>query len=210
VTRPATTSSRVFTLLAVVLAAAPAGAALPQLPAGNLADGQAQPQPPPRKPAQPGEWRKPAQPGEWIDGGSFRFRVDEIVDCGDRSTPSHRLLAFKLRIVAGAREIFVSPHDITLEASSVILQTEHSDLALAKRCEPRLTAQRLSSRKQVAASAIFAVSPEFAATAAPLLLLVYRPTRWGGAGRLEVQVPACLAHCAHQQPAAVEPRPGAK
>lgn len=103
-------------------------------------------------------------------------------------------VAFTVHVIAGAGEIFVSPRDVTLEAGGVILQTMVAPGPLGNRCGSVLTPRRLSARQSMKGLVVFEVSPEFKAGQTSLTL-VYRPTRWGGAGRLEVKVPACLEAC---------------
>ena len=161
--------------------------------------------------------RQPATLGQWIDGGLVRFRVDAITSCGPAGgrhadaparpgtgtphapgpTASRQpatLLAFSLRFVAGAGEVFVSPRDVTLESGGVILQTTPPTVSLVARCAPALTARRLPARQTARGTVLFEISPEFRAGQGSMEL-VYRPTRWGGAGRLSVRIPACLDNC---------------
>jgi hypothetical protein len=150
----------------------------------------------------------PVAIGIWLEGNGFRFRVDAIRDCGqlvrDAGSASLHLLAAEIRIVAGQKEVFVSPRDATLESGGVILQVEKRAAAVGKSCGPQWTAQRLSPRRALRGVLLFAVPPDFGASGRDPIL-AYRPTRWGGAGRLEVRVPGCLGHCA--PPVAAKPRP---
>jgi hypothetical protein len=136
---------------------------------------------------------RPAALGEWVEGDSLRFKVEAVVKAS-KGSGAPALLAFVVRIVAGRGEIFISPRDISLEAGGVILQTKVSPEAVAAGGSPALTAQRLAAGHSLRGSVIFAVSPEFRASTAPMIL-AYRPTRWGGAGRLEVRIPNCLEAC---------------
>jgi hypothetical protein len=150
-----------------------------------------------------------AEIGTWLEGSGFRFRVDSIRDCGRELTRGARsaslhLLAFEIRIVAGQKEVFASPRDVTLESGGIILQPELHTPSVGKPCSPQWTPQRLLPRRMLRALLLFAVPPDFIASGKDPML-AYRPTRWGGAGRLEVRVPSCLDHCA---PA--KPRPEAK
>lgn len=140
--------------------------------------------------------RRVAGLGEWVDGKTLRFRVDAISSCGVAAAgrPARARVAFSVHIIAGAEEVFVSPRDVTLEAGGVILQTIDARAPLGNRCSNVLTARRLPARQSVKGLVIFEVSPEFKAGQASLTL-AYRPTRWGGAGRLEVKVPTCLEAC---------------
>jgi hypothetical protein len=104
------------------------------------------------------------------------------------------LLAFEIRIVVGQREVFASPRDVTLESGGVILQSENHAAPVGKSCGPQWTPQRLSPRRTLRGVLLFAVPPDFG-TSGKDPILAYRPTRWGGAGRLEVRVPACLDRC---------------
>lgn len=150
-----------------------------------------------------------AEIGTWLEGNGFRFRVDSIRECGQQpaagaGSASLHLLALEIRIVAGQKEVFVSPRDVTLESGGVILEVENRAASVGKSCGPQWTAQRLSPRRSLRGVLLFAVPPDFGASGRDPIL-AYRPTRWGGAGRLEVRVPACLGHCA--PPAAAKPRP---
>lgn len=151
----------------------------------------------------------PAAIGSWLEGNGFRFRVEAIRDCGqqparDTRSASLHLLAVEIRIVAGQKDVFVSPRDVTLESGGVILQVENRVAPVGKSCGPQWTAQRLSPRRTLHGVLLFAVPPDFSASGRDPIL-AYRPTRWGGAGRLEVRVPGCLGHCA--PPVAAKPRP---
>lgn len=150
----------------------------------------------------------PAAIGSWLEGNGFRFRVDAIRDCGqpapDAGSASLHLLAVEIRIVAGQKEVFVSPRDVTLESGGVILQVENRAAPVGKSCGLQWTAQRLPPRRTLRGVLLFAVPPDFNASGRDPIL-AYRPTRWGGAGRLEVRLPGCLGHCA--RPVAAKPRP---
>ncbi|HKW84614.1 MAG TPA: hypothetical protein VJN68_12765 [Burkholderiaceae bacterium] len=152
----------------------------------------------------------PAEIGQWQQGSGFRFRVEAIQGCGQQlrgaaQSASLHLLAFKIRIVAGAKEVFVSPRDVTLELGGVILQPEDPASAVDKRCGPQIAVQRLLSRRTLQGMLLFAVPPDFG-TDGRDLILAYRPTRWGGTGRLEVRVPACLDRCPRAPAGAPVPR----
>jgi len=198
--------------------------ALTGLRAGQAQDSPARDDLTPAPPA-----RKAAGLREWVDGGMFRFRVEAISGCGvaagpanqlssagtpgggavaiDRPTPARppaERLAVSVQIIAGADHIFVSPRDVTLESGGVILQSSDPKAPLAARCRPALAPQRLRARQSARGAVVFEVSPEFRARQAPMIL-AYRPTRWGGAGRLEVKLPGCLEAC---KDPAVDPAPG--
>ena len=141
--------------------------------------------------------RSAAVLGEWVEGKTLRFRVDAIRSCGVSSTAVGTALArvaFTVQIIAGPGEIFVSPRDVTLEAGGVILQTVIAPGPLGNHCGNVLMPKRLPARQSMKGRVVFEVSPEFKAGKTDLIL-AYRPTRWGGAGRLEVKVPACLEAC---------------
>jgi hypothetical protein len=168
-----------------------------------LADGRA---PLPDEAADVPPAPRPAAVGEWIDGGSLRFRVDAVKRCGagaasrpGESRQASTLVAFAVRIVAGRGEIFVSPRDVTLESGGVILQTENSSTTQQRpQCAPTLSPRRLPARQTASAVVLFEISPEFQAGQGPIIL-AYRPTRWGGSRRLEVEIPTCLDRCAKHQ-----------
>jgi hypothetical protein len=83
---------------------------------------------------------------------------------------------------------------VTLEADGVILQTIDPTIPLGPGCGPALRPRSLAARQSARGLVFFDVSPEFRASQSAMIL-AYRPTRWGGAGRLEVKLPGCLEAC---------------
>ena len=151
---------------------------------------------------------------DWVEQGSHRVRLDDVRACGavtvngqvsafnsTDSRDSAPLLGFLVRIEARTKEFAVSPRDLTLEAGGVVL-----DAVLARpegrwRCVPALPYTRLESGREARGYVFFRVTPGFRASAAPIVL-VYKPTRWGGSARATISVPRCLESCAPPVPIA--------
>jgi hypothetical protein len=104
-------------------------------------------------------------------------------------------MGFQVRIEAKGSEVFVSPRDITLEKGGVILDAQYLDLRPPRHCSPALPVKRLRARRMVQGFVFFRVPVGFAARHGSVTL-AYRPTRWGGAGRVEIGIPNCLDNCA--------------
>ena len=173
--------------------------------------------------------------GTWVDTPAYRFRLDRFRECGaasDASDESGRAKAmrdkatgyqapegpnggpgggirmgFQVSIEAKGSEVFVSPRDITLEKGGVILDAQYPDLRPPRHCSPALPVKRLRARRMVQGFVFFRVPLGFPARHGPETL-AYRPTRWGGSGRVEIGIPNCLDNCAdpgspRKQPPAV-------
>jgi hypothetical protein len=97
------------------------------------------------------------------------------------------------------RELFVTARDFSLERGGIILQARHVELPLLPHCLPLLQPSRLRARQSVRGYVLFDLPVAWTAASEPLLL-VYRPTRWGGAQRIESRISPCLDACADTPP----------
>jgi hypothetical protein len=106
-------------------------------------------------------------------------------------------MGFAIRARARTDELFLTPRDFTLEKGGVILQARHVDLPRLPRCAPLLKPTAMRARHAARGFVLFEVPASFRdlAADAPPLILAFRPTRWGGARRVELPVPACLDAC---------------
>lgn len=120
--------------------------------------------------------------------------------------PAKTWVGFAVRTRAKAPEVFLTARDFTLEQGGVILQPRHIDPPRLAGCTPLLKPLQLKPGQGSAGFVVFEVPNGFrtsaaAAGAAPLVL-AFKPTRWGGAKRLEFAVPSCLDACEPGKPAA--------
>lgn len=135
-------------------------------------------------------------------------RCDPPAQAADAGVTAKTWIGFAIRARSKADKVFVTPRDFTLEKGGVILQARHVDPPRLPRCSPLLKHAQLRARQAARGYVLFEVPASFRGgpEAAPLLL-AYKPTRWGGAKRVELSVPACLEACP-APPAA--PRPAGR
>ena len=137
--------------------------------------------------------------GQWIESSSYRLRIDAMRTCGsDAEAPTQ--VGFQVRMEARGRPIFVSPRDLTFESEGTVLEVADSKSRVAPPCSPILRAETLRPNQKVRGFVIFEI-PRRLMSSNPPYTLAYRPTRWGGAGRVEVRIDQCLA-CAGSGPQA--------
>jgi len=149
--------------------------------------------------------------GSWLENPSYAFRLDEIRRCG---TPPPRAatdggvaradrpwLGFVVRVKAKVDEIFVSPRDVSLERGGIILDAKYIDQAPLPNCAPLLPQKQLKAGGMAKGIVLFELAPSFQSSPAPITL-AYRPTRWGGAPRVEVKLRPCLDACGNVSPEA--------
>lgn len=139
-------------------------------------------------------------PGAWSENQLYRFRLERIEPCGAGAAGTLRgettwLGAF-FTVQAKEPEFFVSPRDLELRRGGVILSATFVNAPTLPGCKPLLQAKRLRAKETVSGFAVFEVPKDFRVKTANPIVVVYRPTRWGGARRAEVPIPECLDACA--------------
>lgn len=146
--------------------------------------------------------------GTWSDTAAFRFRVTGLRRC--RTQPSARAaarrdatgaaavpagadgsvrLAFAVEVEA-VHDLFVSPRDLVLDHAGVLYPSD-SDLGRTLGCGRLLAPQSLHGGQHASGAVVFGL-PEAEARDA---VLVFAPTRWGGAPRVALAMPDCLDAC---------------
>jgi len=184
---------------------------------------QPAPPPPPALPAavapNPEQPAPPAAPdqiivptGEWTENKIYRFRLERIAACGAPAAtlgpaqPTAPTAVGTLRgdtswvgaffrVEAKQPAVFVSPRDLDLRRGGVILNAKHINQPLLSGCEPLLPAKSLKAGENVAGFALFEVPKGFRVKTEDPIVLSYKPTRWGGARRVEVPIRECLDAC---------------
>lgn len=150
---------------------------------------------------------RPHALGERIESVLFDFRVKDLRACGagapaaKPASPSPapaageptQLGAF-VSIVAKLNNFSISPRDLTLETPGMVLRAQFPAASPIPRCAPALPVTIVKRGQTTEGVAEFKIPPGFPARG-EIPRLVYRPTRWGGADPVEVNLPACLADC---------------
>ena len=168
----------------------------------------------PEKNTIPANAQKPnAGLGDWLESDLYFFKMRSTVPCGkersqkattadpgsapegSKQTPT--LLGVEIEIKAKL-PMSIHPRDVTLHDGGVIY---YADLDLKRRfqgCTPRLKLQSLKRDGVAKGYVVFEVPPP----EPKQLHLSYRPTRWGGAGRVYLSLPECVA-CADDRKTSV-------
>jgi hypothetical protein len=132
----------------------------------------------------------------WVEAFSYRMKASRFQRCpkggraGTEAEPASLLLGVLVQVRAKYDELLVASRDFTLEKDGVILSTEIDP-------EPCGGAALLRPRQlksgQVATGLVVFRVPE--AAFVPAATLAYRATRWGGAPRAALSIPACWPGC---------------
>ena len=96
------------------------------------------------------------------------------------------LLALSVDVFAKYDELLVASRDVKLESAGIILDSEINPTVDA-RCGALLRPRQLKQGQIASGVVLFSVPPEFDTRS---VVVSYRATRWGGAPRLEVTLPA--------------------
>jgi len=130
----------------------------------------------------------------WVDTFSYRMKAIRFLRCPKSARagtsadaePSSLLLGVLVQVRAKYDELLVAPRDFTLEKGGVIVSTEiePEPCGIAALLQPR----QLKSGQVTTGLVVFRV-PE--AAFVPAATFAYRATRWGGAPRAALSVPAC-------------------
>jgi hypothetical protein len=125
--------------------------------------------------------------GEWLDGRIYRFRLEASRRCGPAANPDSLRIGVVVRVESKMDELLVAARDVKLQSGGIILDS----LVIAKApagCAPLLAPSSLRAKKATAGAVIFDVPPEIVSASQPVRV-VYQPTRWGGAHRVEAALP---------------------
>jgi hypothetical protein len=132
--------------------------------------------------------------GEWVESTAYKFKVTAIQRCaepaspgtGDASPPPDRPLRVGVAVHVFAKydELFVAARDVTIEKDGVIIQPEVNPKPSAG-CAPLLEPRSMRHDQINSGVVVFQLPDEsFARTG----IVAYKPTRWGGAPRVEVKL----------------------
>lgn len=155
---------------------------------------------PSQAPALPAEAPAAVEPGlgEWIVAAPYKFRLTRVQRCGPARAKTGQTeadgsavrLGFVVEIQSKYDEFLAHPRDVTLQKHGVIYSSEPNGSG----CDGTALAPTMLKRDQLLRGVVtFQLPTEDDARSAKI---VYEPTRWGGAPRVEANVPDCLDACA--------------
>lgn len=137
--------------------------------------------------------------GLWMEGNIYRLKAEDVRRChadavaaGAPAAPMR--LGVRVHITSKLESLLVAPRDLTLESEGVIFQAKVSDKPIPG-CAPLLVPRELRWGKTASGIAVFELPAGFKFDVKGPTL-AYQPTRWGGAKRTEVRLPACFPDCA--------------
>jgi hypothetical protein len=158
----------------------------------NAARAPAEPAPTPPAPPVPAEAETdtaspPPSKGSWLEGNIYRFRLDDVRKCPPPSVAGGARIGAVVRVTSKVDEVFVAPRDVKLESGGVILDSAILDKAPGG-CGPLLAPKSLRAGKTADGVVVFDLPPGFNSDGRPVKI-IYQPTRWGGARRVEALLP---------------------
>ena len=158
-------------------------------PAPPVADAARATAPPPAaSPEAADAGTPPASKGAWLEGNIYRFRLDDVRTCPPPPPPAVARIGAVVRVTSKMDELMVAPRDFKLESGGVILDSAISPKTSGA-CASLLAPKSLRAGKGADGVVIFDIPPGFNPEQRPVKI-TYQPTRWGGAKRTEVVLPA--------------------
>jgi hypothetical protein len=135
---------------------------------------------------------------EWLEASLYQFKASTIQACpasassngGVPAPNASPRLGINVQIRAKVDSLLASPRDVTLEREGVILQAE---LNPNSTCGTPLPTKQLRRGESALGLVLFDL-PD--ANFAQGSVLRFKPTRWGGAPAVAVEIPKCLSDCA--------------
>jgi hypothetical protein len=151
-------------------------------------------------------------PGQWSENRLYKFRLERMAACGPAAQalgPAQPAaggggnpvrgeaswVGALFTVQAKQPSVFVSPRDLELRRGGVILAAKYINQPVLAGCAPLLPARRLRAGEGATGYALFEVPRSFRTRTEDPIVLSYRPTRWGGARRVEVPIRECLDAC---------------
>ena len=148
--------------------------------------------------------------GRWSENQLYKFRLERVAACGATSAGAasaprpgpDRVSQFKgetswvgaLFSLEAKGHLFASPRDLELRRGGVILNAAQFQEPPAG-CAPLLLPRDLRAGDRLRGFALFEVPKRFRTEIEDPIVFSYRPTRWGGARRVEVPIPECFDAC---------------
>ncbi len=132
--------------------------------------------------------------GNWVEASAFKFKVARVVRCADPGpgevVPEDRKIRVGVSIDVFSKydQFFLTPRDVTLEKSGVILNSER-EAKPGPECKPLLEPKHLMHDQTQGGVVIFQVPDESFLKDG---VVAFKPTRWGGAPRVEIKLAEAL------------------
>jgi hypothetical protein len=135
----------------------------------------------------------------WTESARYAVRLGEIKTCTTAATtttsaPGRVWVGIDAQVKANDDKLFVTARDFSLVSAGMILDARHVNPPLLPGCLPLLAPTQLSPKATTHGFVLFEM-PASWKSSREALVLAYRPTRWGGARRLEIRIPRCLDAC---------------
>lgn len=152
--------------------------------------------------APPPEPNQVAIMGDWIEASLYRFKATTIQRCAKLPATSGKAasdagsirLGITVAIASKVDPFLSSPHDLTLDHDGVLLEAE---LKANPPCGSALPTKQLHAGETAQGVVVFTL-PDLAFSKG--LKLHFKPTRWGGAPPVSVNIPECLDACPAKKP----------
>jgi hypothetical protein len=128
--------------------------------------------------------------GSVVETSAYKFSVTRVERCADapagEKVPPDRpvRLGVSVDVFSKYDQFFLSARDITLEKAGVVIESELAPKPSAG-CSALLPTKKLEHDQNEKGIAVFQVPDESFARGG---VVAYKPTRWGGAPRVEIQV----------------------
>jgi len=148
--------------------------------------------------------------GRWSENRLYKFRIERVAPCGETSprpgaTPRpgiNRVSQFRgetswvgaLFSLEARDHLFGSPRDLELRRGGVVLNAAQFKEP-PPGCAPLALPRDLRAGDSLRGYALFEVPKGFRTKTEDPIVFSYRPTRWGGARRVEVPIPECFDAC---------------
>lgn len=133
--------------------------------------------------------------GKWVEASAYKFKVASVMRCADplpgESVPEDRKVrvgAF-VEVFSKFDQFFLTPRDVTLEKGGVILSSER-EVKTSAECQPLLSPQHVQHDQARGGVVVFQVPDESFLKDG---VVAFKPTRWGGAPRVEIKVSEVMA-----------------
>ena len=127
--------------------------------------------------------------GEWVESTAYKIKVASIQRCADvEGAPSDAARSMRIgvtvHIMSLYDEFFAAPRDLTIEKGGIIIPSEINPKPSAG-CTPLLQPTSMRHDQVMTGVVPFQIADESLLDSA---VVAFKPTRWGGAPRVEVKI----------------------
>lgn len=135
-------------------------------------------------------------PDGWVEVSMYKLKSDGFAACTPKEKLAHgaRRVAARVHVSPKVNQFFVTGRDFELLSEDGVILSSSPLPPAEQGCAAPLPAKMVDAGKRNSGSVAFDVPEGFNPKGGDLQL-VYKPTRWAGAPRAPVKVPACLEAC---------------